>query len=152
MINWIYELDRGIYSVEADFKFSFNMEKSYVDSVLLNNSIIITGRDSNEFCYKNIFDSKLIARINYEDLLLKEIEVLEGEIIIDGILISIGADITKTVEKLNSKGHKYFKHSYGYTFPELKIDLGDNYDNGGEERSICWIYTSDDITHLLENN
>ncbi|PHS12133.1 MAG: hypothetical protein COA86_18745 [Kangiella sp.] len=150
-MNWEYIKDRGIKSSDSKIEIYFDTKKEEIDKVLLPNSITSQGRSINEYCYSNIFESGLDIRLNFDDGLLSEIEVLEGAVFISGVNVQIERSIKLATLKLRVKGHRYFKHTNGYTFPNLKIDLGDQYKNGGERSVVCWIYTAKNIEHLFDD-
>ena len=149
-MNWKYIKNKGIQSLESNVNIFFNTTKNEIDKKISENSKMNNGRNDNEFCYSNLFNTELDIRLNFENEKLKEIEILEGAIIVEGVKIKINSSLRFTAWKLRLKGNKYFKHTYGYTFPDLKIDLGDRYENGGDRREICWFYTAENIDHLLD--
>jgi hypothetical protein len=149
-LNWEYIKDRGIKSFDSKVEIYFDTKKEEIDKVLSPHSFTCQGRDIDEYCYSNIFESGLDIRLNFDDGILLEIEVLEGAVSISGVNVQIDRSIKLATLKLRLKGHKYFKHTTGFTFPNLKIDLGDQYKNGGERSVVCWIYTAKNIEHLLD--
>ena len=151
-MNWNHIKNRGIQSSDGRISLFFNTTKNEIDTAISNDSVTSDGRVENEFCYSNLFNSGLDVRLSFQNEKLTEIEILEGTVFVEGVKIHIDSSLMFALLKLRIKGHKPFKHTYGYTFPDLKIDLGDSYENGGDRRVICWFYTAYNIDHLLNEN
>lgn len=110
--------------------------------------------DQKRDIYQDINGTKNYFFLSYDkDNFLSELEVHWGiKVSIDNIELEFEKDINIYLNQLTSKGYDFKEIEQGnYLFEKLKITIADAESTGGDGNGLSYLYSGQDIEHLIEN-
>lgn len=146
-----YIQDIGIEIPEDKAKISYVMTRELIRNMLRFDPQFNSGRHEHEDSYENVLGSKSWIRLSFDSSnSLDEIEIITGNIIVNGVTVSIDGDLNETLSELQKIGCEFIERDYGWTDFSKKIDIGDSGKNGSDSNRISWFYRASNLDHLKE--
>lgn len=149
-MTWKFVDHTGIYAIEdPDLEIFFGASRTELRKRLHYQPEKNAGRYETEDSYENLLGKEENwVRLSFENDELTAIEILEGVVLVGETEVEIYADLEETLAELEEGGYDFEPNDGGFTDFEHCIDLGDSFENGGEEHEICWFYTAVNFDHL----
>jgi hypothetical protein len=146
-----YIQDIGIEIPEDKAKISYVMTRELIRNMLRFDPQFNSGRHEHEDSYENVLGSKSWIRLSFDSSnSLDEIEIITGNIIVNGVTVSIDGNLNETLSELQKIGCEFIERDYGWTDFSKKIDIGDSGKNGSDSNRISWFYRASNLDHLKE--
>ncbi len=146
-----YIQDIGIEILEDKAKISYVMTRELIRNMLRFDPQFNSGRHEHEDSYENVLGSKSWIRLSFDSSnSLDEIEIITGNIIVNGVTVSIDGNLNETLSELQKIGCEFIERDYGWTDFSKKIDIGDSGKNGSDSNRISWFYRASNLDHLKE--
>lgn len=151
-MQWRYEIDVGLkHWANPQFDLLFATPRKVIRETFNYDENKNKGRFPDEDSYDRLFGIKdHFVRLDFADELLSDIEVLEGEVLFDDVLIKTHTDLSAVIDAILKKGHQFHEWDYGFTFLDLQLDLGDSDKNGGVPNLIYWVLVSQNIERIAQ--
>lgn len=110
--------------------------------------------DQKRDVYQDLSGMKNYFFLSYDkDNFLNELEIHWGiKVWIDNIELELEKNINIYLNQLNSKGYDFKEIEQGnYLFEKLKITIADSESIGGDGNGLSYLYSGQNIEHLIEN-